>query len=579
MNNSSNALKTLFTSAGGFISRAWDFLTKPHPSVTEVGERKQAQLLAVLSLILIVPFTLAILSSPQTVGTFIIFLAITLLAYIASRTRFYRVGAYFFSFGFTSIAYLNVYNGSANSIYSSVASTVPIAFILASAILSQRGFILLVIATIAATASIGSYADPKYFADPTYSFGRTIGVPFSAGFILYGITAFRASLERARLKEMQEINSELQAVTSDLEQRVAERTKALATSAEVSRRLASILDPQQLANAVVNQVQTAFDYYYAQIYLFDQAGENLVLTAGTGEAGAEMMKRGHSLPKGRGLVGRAAETKESILVSDTSQDSGWLPNELLPDTKAEAVVPIVIGDKVFGALDVQDNVTNEIFSEDITLLESLASQVAISLQNAKLFAEAQKFQDQYSLAVDGSNDGIWDWDLKTNEVYFSPRWKAIVGYGEDELNNGFADFEALLHPDDKDRALTTVNNYLAGKLKTYDIEFRFHHKDGSYRWVRARGKAMRDASGAPYRMAGSHTDITDSKETEQNAAQRARQQETINVITQKIQAATTIEDAMQVAARELGRALGKRQTLVALEPSALSGHDGKTVAE
>jgi len=334
-----------------------------------------------------------------------------------------------------------------------------------------------------------------------------------------------------------------------------------------------------LANAVVNQVQTAFDYYYAQIYLFDQAGENLVLTAGTGEAGAEMMKRGHSLPKGRGLVGRAAETKESILVSDTSQDSGWLPNELLPDTKAEAVVPIVIGDKVFGALDVQDNVTNEIFSEDITLLESLASQVAISLQNAKLFAEAQKFQDQYSLAVDGSNDGIWDWDLKTNEVYFSPRWKAIVGYGEDELNNGFADFEALLHPDDKDRALTTVNNYLAGKLKTYDIEFRFHHKDGSYRWVRARGKAMRDASGAPYRMAGSHTDITDSKETEQNAAQRARQQETINVITQKIQAATTIEDAMQVAARELGRALGKRQTLVALEPSALSGHDGKIVAE
>lgn len=278
-------------------------------------------------------------------------------------------------------------------------------------------------------------------------------------------------------------------------------------------------------------------------------------------------------------MGRAAETKESILVSDTSQDAGWLPNELLPDTKAEAVVPIVIGDKVFGALDVQDNVTNDIFPEDVTLLESLASQVAISLQNARLFADAQKFQDQFSLAVDGSNDGIWDWDLKTNEVYFSPRWKAIVGYGEDELNNGFADFEALLHPDDKDRALASVNDYLAGKLKTYDIEFRFHHKDDSYRWIRARGKAMRDASGAPYRMAGSHTDITDSKETEQTVARRARQQEAINLISQRIQAATTIEDAMQVAARELGRALGKKQTLVALEPSALGGHDGKTVAE
>ncbi len=579
MKNSSNALKTFFTSVSGFIGRSWGFLTNPHPSVTEVGERRQAQLLAALSLILLVPFTLAILSSPQTVGVFIIFLAIALLAYIASRTKLYRVGAYFFSFGFTSIAYINIYNGSASSIYSSLASTVPIAFILASAILSQRGFLLLVIASIAATASVASYADPKYLADPTYSLGRTIGVPFSAGIILFGITAFRSSLERARLKEVQEVNRKLEALTSDLEQRVTDRTKALATSAEVSRRLASILDPQQLADAVVNQVQSAFNYYYAQIYLFDQAGENLVLTAGTGEAGAEMMRRGHSLPKGRGLVGRAAETKESILVSDTSQDSGWLPNELLPDTKAEAVVPIVIGDKVFGALDVQDNETNEIFHEDVILLESLASQVAISLQNAKLFAEAQKFQDQYSLAVDGSNDGIWDWDLNTNEVYFSPRWKAIVGYGEDELNNGFADFEALLHPDDKELALASVNDYLSGKIKTYDIEFRFHHKDGSYRWIRARGKAMRDASGAPYRMAGSHTDITDSKETEQTVAQRARQQEAINLITQRIQAATTIEDAMQVAARELGRALGKRQTLVTLEPSALGGHDSKTVAE
>ena len=390
---------------------------------------------------------------------------------------------------------------------------------------------------------------------------------------------FVISRLQTALDEARKNARELEQLSVSLEQRVSDRTKALATSAEVSRRLASILDPQQLADAVVNQVQTAFKYYYAQIYLFDQAGENLVLTAGTGEAGAEMMRRGHSLPKGRGLVGRAAETKESILVSNTSQDSGWLPNELLPDTKAEAVVPIVIGDKVFGALDVQDNLTNDIFPEDVTLLESLASQVAISLQNARLFSEAQKFQDQFSLAVDGSNDGIWDWDLKTNEVYFSPRWKAIVGYGEDELNNGFADFEALLHPDDKDRALASVNDYLAGKLKTYDIEFRFHHKDDSYRWIRARGKAMRDASGAPYRMAGSHTDITDSKETEQTVAQRARQQEAINLISQRIQAATTIEDAMQVAARELGRALGKRQTLVALEPSALGGHDSKTVTE
>jgi PAS domain S-box-containing protein len=250
-----------------------------------------------------------------------------------------------------------------------------------------------------------------------------------------------------------------------------------------------------------------------------------------------------------------------------------LPNDLLPDTKAEAAIPIVLGAKVLGVLDVQDNVKNDINPEDITLLESLAGQVAISLQNANLLIQAQTFQNQFTLAVEGSNDGIWDWDLTTNQVYFSPRWKAMVGYNEDELNNGFADFEALLHPEDHDLALAAVNDYLTGKSNAYDVEFRFHHKDGSYRWIRARGKALRDANGAPYRMAGSHTDITDSKLAQQRVARRATEQETLNIITQRIQAATTIEEAMQVAARELGNALGKRQTLVALETSTLANKD------
>ena len=139
----------------------------------------------------------------------------------------------------------------------------------------------------------------------------------------------------------------------------------------------------------MNQVQTAFNYYYAQIYLFDGTGENLVLTAGTGEAGVEMLKRGHALAKGRGLVGRAAENDLPILVSDTSQDPDWLPNELLPETKAEAAIPITIGGRVLGVLDVQDNVVNDITPDDITLLESLASQVAISLQNAESYALAE----------------------------------------------------------------------------------------------------------------------------------------------------------------------------------------------
>ncbi len=194
-----------------------------------------------------------------------------------------------------------------------------------------------------------------------------------------------------------EMTSRLRELVGSLEQRVADRTKALATTAEVSRRLASILDPRQLASEVVNEVRNAFDYYYAQIYLLDEAGENLVIAGGTGEAGSAMLARGHSVPKGRGLVGRAAENNEAVLVSDTSQDPGWLPNELLPDTKAEVVVPISVGNQVLGVLDVQHNQVNGLTENDVTLLESLAGQVAISLRNARSYEQSRTQAELSSL--------------------------------------------------------------------------------------------------------------------------------------------------------------------------------------
>ena len=186
-----------------------------------------------------------------------------------------------------------------------------------------------------------------------------------------------------------EMTSRLREFIATLEQRVADRTKALATSAEVTRHLAAILDPRQLASEVVNEVRDAFDYYYAQIYLLDEAGENLVIAGGTGEAGVTMLARGHSLPKGHGLVGRAADANASVLVPDVSLEEGWLPNDLLPETKAEAAIPITIGEQVLGVLDVQHNVAYGLTDEDVILLESLAGQVAISLRNARSYEQTR----------------------------------------------------------------------------------------------------------------------------------------------------------------------------------------------
>jgi ABC-type sugar transport system substrate-binding protein/methyl-accepting chemotaxis protein len=130
--------------------------------------------------------------------------------------------------------------------------------------------------------------------------------------------------EIIRLSEsFNSMTAQLRDFIASLEQRVIERTRALETSTEVSRRLSTILDQRDLVREVVEQVQTAFDYYHAQIYLFDENKENLIMSGGTGEAGRTMLEQGHSIPKGRGLVGRTADTNLPVLVPNVERSIGY----------------------------------------------------------------------------------------------------------------------------------------------------------------------------------------------------------------------------------------------------------------
>ena len=186
------------------------------------------------------------------------------------------------------------------------------------------------------------------------------------------------------------MTGELKSTLADLEQRVADRTQAIETAAVVGRRISTLLDIRQLAVEIVQQLQQAFNYYHVHIYLYDDQKENLVMMSGTGEAGQIMLSQNHKIPRGRGLVGRSSDTGSIVLVSDTSKDPNWLPNSLLPETKSEIVVPIMIGDDVLGALDVQQNTVNGLTQQDVGLLQLVSSQVAVAIRNARLYASAEK---------------------------------------------------------------------------------------------------------------------------------------------------------------------------------------------
>ncbi len=164
--------------------------------------------------------------------------------------------------------------------------------------------------------------------------------------------------------------------------------------------------------------------------------------------------------------------------------------------------------------------------------------------------------ERYMLAVSGTNDGIWDWDRVTDEVYFSPRWKEILGYADEELPNEISAWTSRIHPADFDRVMAANNSFRHSDADHFEVEYRIRHKDGSYRWVLGRGACLRDIQGQPMRMAGAHTDITARKQAE-NAliASEAQKQAILDGIAASltfVNADLRIQWANTCAARAVG---------------------------
>jgi PAS domain S-box-containing protein len=134
----------------------------------------------------------------------------------------------------------------------------------------------------------------------------------------------------------------------------------------------------------------------------------------------------------------------------------------------------------------------------------------------------QKSNERFELAVRGTSDGIWDWDIKTNANYLSPRFCELLGYKSDELVNEFNVWKSLLHPEDHDRVVDLIRQHIEEHIP-YDVEYRLRTKNGEYRWYHARGQAIWDETGNPFRMAGSISDITERKRTEERLSQAMKE--------------------------------------------------------
>ena len=190
--------------------------------------------------------------------------------------------------------------------------------------------------------------------------------------------------------EFNKMADELADLISNLEQRVADRTRNLQTAAEVARATTSVLDPDELLRQTVDLVRERFDLYYVGLFLLDAERRFAVLRAGTGDAGQRMLAQGHRLEAGGdSMVGQCTAKAEACIALDVGEEAVRFDNLLLPETRSEMALPLRSRGQVIGAMTVQ-SVEEAAFDEaDIAVMQTMADQVAVAIDNARLFTESQ----------------------------------------------------------------------------------------------------------------------------------------------------------------------------------------------
>jgi GAF domain-containing protein len=213
---------------------------------------------------------------------------------------------------------------------------------------------------------------------------------------LFAILAGRRQDQLTRLnrelaqeaQDHKQVLRQLQIARADMSQQMVEQRADLTTAIEVGRVAVSILELETLAREVVDLVRERFDLYYTGLFLLDDPGEYAVLEAGTGESGRTMKEQGHKLEVGgQSIVGAACAQRQARMAVGVGEEPVRFDNPLLPDTRSELALPLVVGDRVLGALNVQSTQPTAFSEKEIAVLQLVANQVAVAVDNARKFSD------------------------------------------------------------------------------------------------------------------------------------------------------------------------------------------------
>ncbi|MCS6793833.1 MAG: PAS domain S-box protein [Oscillatoriaceae bacterium SKYG93] len=171
--------------------------------------------------------------------------------------------------------------------------------------------------------------------------------------------------------------------------------------------------------------------------------------------------------------------------------------------------------------------------------------------------------ERLQLAIESTKLGLWDWDIRTGETYFSPQWKAMLGYEENEIKNNYLSWERLIHPEDLPHVIETIRACIESRFPLYEIEFRMKNKSGGWQWILAHGKIfLRDESGTPLRMIGTHKDITARKMAEEFLKQQLKRERLLNTMQERIRSSLNLQEVLTTAVEEVRQFLQVERALI-----------------
>ena len=323
----------------------------------------------------------------------------------------------------------------------------------------------------------------------------------------------------------------LQDLQSGLERMVEERTAQLKAINEVGRVATSILDPDELIARVVNLITEEFGYYYSAIYIIDQTNKWAELKEATGEAGRVLKESKHRLVVDQSnIIGRAIRSRQAQIALDTGEKARRFNYPLLPYTRSEISLPLFVGDRIIGALDVHSSQESAFSEEDIETLQNMANQVAISLDNARLFQETnQNLQEMRNIQKQYLREAWIDASL--------PGGRASLAIGD------VSDGSKANHAE----VPIALRDQIIGQLH---IEGDDAFSPEELNWL--------EAIATQTALALENARLLDES---QSAAMREK---FVTEITNKIWASTTIDGILQTAVRELGQILDATEATIEL---------------